>query len=193
MNKSVLWAEDLEGHRQPSLYYLDDEEGAADGPHLICDWNGAPTDVGEFDIDVLSLLKKHENEDENEDNDFLDASKECAAQQQQLRDEIASSDDFVDYPNPAANIMKRNKRIADGNVGVPLPTRQNDLIVEDCAHLDFLSVPPITSGLLKRIVRNLQRNQKPSAVNSIDMTPATQNQKYKSSTQEASTHHSLLK
>ena len=141
MQKSVLWAEDLEGHRQPSLYYLSEEEGA-DGPHLVCDWNGPPTDFDDFDLDALSLLKEHDitkDDGKKSKNDHVDLD--------------TTGDNFIDYPNPAADLIK----VAQN--GDALSTqfhRQNDLDLAECAHLDFLSVPPISGGLLKRIVRNLQ-------------------------------------
>lgn len=47
----------IECHRQPSLYYLDKEDDPS-GPHLICDWNGPPTNFEEFDIDILSKMIK---------------------------------------------------------------------------------------------------------------------------------------
>ena len=140
MQKSVLWAEDLEGHRQPSLYYLSGEEGA-DGPHLICDWNGNPTDFSEMDFDSLTIFKEH---DEPADSGF-------DQKDQHDDEETTSDDDFVDFPNPAADILKLTLS------GEPQPPthRQNDLDFAECAHLDFLSVPPMTGGLLKRFVRNL--------------------------------------
>jgi hypothetical protein len=134
MQKSVLWAEDLEGHRQPSLYYLSDEEGM-DGPHLICDWNGSPTDFSEMEFDTLNFFKKHDS-----------IQTEPEAPSDNITDE-----EFVDYPNPAADI---NKTDQTGET-VTQTQRQNDLDFAECAHLDFLSVPPMTGGLIKRFVRNL--------------------------------------
>lgn len=53
--KAPIWYEDLENQRQPCLYYLSSEEDPA-GPHLICDWNGPPTDYEEFDLDIASKM-----------------------------------------------------------------------------------------------------------------------------------------
>jgi hypothetical protein len=141
MQKSVLWAEDLEGHRQPSLYYLSSEEGV-DGPHLICDWNGSPTDLSEMEFDTLTLFKKHDQQG-TEANGTQDENA--------LNHDETTEDEFVDFPNPAADIVK----VAHTGEPVPPTHRQNDLDLVECAHLDFLSVPPMTGGLLKRFVRNL--------------------------------------
>lgn len=141
MQKSVLWAEDLEGHRQPSLYYLSEEEGA-DGPHLVCDWNGPPTNFDDFDLDTLSMFREHDaikDDEKNKKNDNVDFE--------------ITGDNFIDYPNPAADLIKVAQ---NGDSSSTQFHRQNDLDLSECAHLDFLSVPPISGGLLKRIVRNLQ-------------------------------------
>lgn len=50
-SRNSLWFEDLERHRQPCLYYLSSEDDGG-GPHLVCDWNGPPTDYREFDFDI---------------------------------------------------------------------------------------------------------------------------------------------
>lgn len=124
----LLWAEDLQCHREPSLYYLDQEEDK-NGPHLICDWNGTPTDFDEFDLDILSSYKEctpHETSEQIE--------------------ETIIEDDCYDYPNPTSEIAKT------------LESNRSNLIMgnNDRNTLDFLSVPPITSGLIKRIVRSAQ-------------------------------------
>lgn len=51
-SRNTLWFEDLERHRQPCLYYLSSEDDRG-GPHLVCDWNGPPTDYKEFEFDLL--------------------------------------------------------------------------------------------------------------------------------------------
>lgn len=50
--RGSLWFEDLERHRQPCLYYLSSEDDR-EGPHLVCDWNGPPTDYGELGFDYM--------------------------------------------------------------------------------------------------------------------------------------------
>jgi len=166
MQRSLLWAEDLEAHRQPALYYLDEAE-APGGPHLICDWNGVPTDIGDFDLDAISLIKEHEkplDDDDGDSDENLDAkSAPSSKQQSQKRDNQYQSDyvdiddKFVDFPNPAASITKRNKNLPESESESQCPLAREEHIIDDCAHLDFLSVPPITGGLLRRIVKNLQR------------------------------------
>lgn len=54
-HRAPIWYEDLENQRQPCLYYLSSEEDPA-GPHLICDWNGPPTNYEEFDLDIASKM-----------------------------------------------------------------------------------------------------------------------------------------
>lgn len=60
MGEYLLWLEDLQRHRQPALYFFEEEEGADSGTHLVCDWNGTPTDINEIDVDVLCMLKSRE-------------------------------------------------------------------------------------------------------------------------------------
>lgn len=139
MQKSVLWAEDLEGHRQPSLYYLseDDDEGRTDGPHLICDWNGTPTDFDDIELDTLGLMQQK------------DLKNDCEQDDDEL---VNSGDNFIDYPNPAANLVK----LSDTSNISSQTQRQNDYDLAECAHLNFLSVPPITQGLLRHIVKTIK-------------------------------------
>lgn len=170
MHKSVLWAEDLESHRQPSLYYLSDEEGE-DGPYLICDWNGSPTDFSEIHLDSYGMVQgqeklvmKQESKQHEQNGHMTNGSNTTTATCNGInKDDEAiemethsfhsdDQDEFVDFPNPAAEILSRNGY----DLGPP-SHKQNDLDFDDCTQLDFLTVPPLTGGLLRRFVKSLMR------------------------------------
>lgn len=152
--KSALWAEDLEGHRQPSLYYLGEEEGA-DGTHLVCNWNGAPTDFEDYGLDTLISYREHESPPDNnpnDDNNSIEDLQGVAAAASAAAAAAEDDDYFVDYPNPAAELIDLAH---SGPCMEPRSRHVNDLDLKECAHLDFLSVPPTSSGLLRRLVKNL--------------------------------------
>lgn len=138
-SKTVLWYEDLECHRQPSLYYLSSEDDPA-GPHLICDWNGSPTDLGELEIDLMSKLIEAKSDDlENETRmlqlDNLETIEDCEHEiQETIKPRSISS--------------------------------HTTLTENDGSQLNFLTVPPFVESLIKRIVKsqNLKYPTIPEAV-----------------------------
>jgi len=127
-SKTTLWYEDLERHRQPSLYYLssEDDEG---GPHLICDWNGPPTDFDEFDIDIMSKMIQ---------------SKPITTTKPSEEDTFVAIPQDTEYDDD-----KIPETIA------PKSNCSHTLLTEnDGSRLDFLTVPPLVNSLLKRLFRN---------------------------------------
>lgn len=142
---ATLWYEDLECHRQPSIYYLGREEGV-DGSHLICDWNGAPTDFGEIDIDILRMIREKETIlVTNADNQVLELN--------------GDDSDFVDYPNPTIDIGKCSDNNKSRTHSSKTPLTEND-----GACLDFLTVAPIARSLLQRLSRSQKSLSRPSTI-----------------------------
>lgn len=143
-SRTTLWYEDLERHRQPSLYYLSSEEDPA-GPHLICDWNGPPTNCDEFDIDHLS--KMIEAKPSAEDGPELPPPKAgmagCNFNEEETNN-AKSNDNFS--LDPALNSKTR--------------CSQTILTENDGSRLGFLTVPPVVNSLLQRLLQNhIQNNQ----------------------------------
>lgn len=127
-SKTILWYEDLECHRQPSLYYLSSEDDPA-GPHLICDWNGAPTDLGELEIDLMSKLIDAKTEEELENETRM----------LQINDPNA----LDDCDSQTQETIK------------PRSISSHTTLTEnDGTQLNFLTVPPFVDNLIKRIVKN---------------------------------------
>lgn len=174
MQRQMLWAEDLEKHRQPSLYFLDEEDSPG-GPHLVADWNGVPTDEDEFDIDVLNLLKEHEkNSEDIDDEEFFDAPNEHTQSSQDPTmnnkndhfsgknpstysatiSDSKQADGFMDFSNPATEFI--NQTTVTSKIRGTTMCRQNDILIEDYGNLDFQTVPPVTGAILLREVRNMK-------------------------------------
>lgn len=123
-SRTVLWYEDLECHRQPSLYYLSSEDDPA-GPHLICDWNGAPTDLGELEIDLMAKLVEAKTEELENESRML-----------QINDPL---DDDCDSQMQEA-IVPRSI------------SSHTTLTENDGSQLNFLTVPPHVQALAKRLI-----------------------------------------
>lgn len=138
MRDFPLWTEELQRHRQPTLYYIEDEE-AVDGPHLIVNWNGIQTEPTEIDI-ALSY---------NE------------VSQQQSCDAIAKVDGAIECPYEAIDVSTNDCLNPTTELAKTFrtPDTQISLALNKSELFDFISVPFITSGLLKRIVRNAKQHQ----------------------------------
>lgn len=122
--RHTLWYEDLERHRQPSLYYLSSLEDN-NGPHLVCDWNGAPTNFEEFDLDLMSKFIEAKPVAENLRTDKI----------------YLSSQNFEDSGEiPAFAAPKVNK------------SSTTKLTEDDGSHMDFLTIPTLPQALLRRLL-----------------------------------------
>ena len=134
--RATIWYEDIERHRQPSLYYLSSEDDAA-GPHLICDWNGPPTNFDEFDIDIMSKMIQAKPVDTGlAEGAFMfdDSLKD---------DSVKIPDTIVPKTNSSHTILTEN----------------------DGSRLDFLTVPPLVNSLLKRLLQRSQTTEnRPSPI-----------------------------
>lgn len=123
-SRNRIWYEDVERHRQPSLYYLSSEDDSA-GPHLIVDWNGPPTDVNEFDFDIMSKLVE---------------MKPIDTQSADTGGKPIAAMDNGDSVYPGIFTSKTRSSSA------------TTLSKDDGANLNFLTVPPMVDSLLKRLM-----------------------------------------
>lgn len=149
-SRPTLWYEDLEGHRQPSLYYLSSEDDPA-GPHLICDWNGPPTNFEEFDIDIMSKMIQKKTVEEADDVDRM-------------------------YDFKVTDLSDKSFETA----AAPRSNSTHTILTEnDGSSLDFLTVPPIVNSLLRRLLHSHTKKKSPpkpipEVLEAIPITPATQ-------------------
>lgn len=135
-SRPTVWLEDLEGHREPSLYYLSSEEEPS-GPHLICDWNGTPTNYDELDIDLISKMIEYsptETLNPPFPSDEYNPS--------HLEQEVEEVEDIHDVTIQMSHEM--NCTTADSH------SSETNLSDDDDSRLQFLTVPPLVMSLLKR-------------------------------------------
>lgn len=123
-SRGKIWYEDVERHRQPSLYYLSSEDDSA-GPHLIVDWNGPPTDVNEFDFDIMSKLVE---------------MKPIDTQSADTDEKPIATMDNGDSAYPGIFTSKISS------------SSETILSENDGANLNFLTVPPMVDSLLRRLM-----------------------------------------
>lgn len=132
-SRDTIWYEDVERHRQPSLYYLSSEDDPA-GPHLIVDWNGPPTDFNDFDYDLM--------------NKFIEM-KPIETQDVRVDTKPIESEDQDDEYMGIFNKSKTNKSTSPATL----------LTENDGAKLHFLTVPPMVNSLLKRFMSQQYKNR----------------------------------
>lgn len=150
-SRPTIWLEDLEGHREPALYYLTSEDEPA-GPHLICDWNGSPTNYDEFNIDLICKMIECSPMDIHNSNNDKESRNVITGEFLKTIDMTEQSEDVMINDNNS--IRLQNLVDADHPYHTILPeTSQspNNLLVEnDGSRLEFLTVPPLVASLLKR-------------------------------------------
>lgn len=144
-SRSTIWYEDLERHRQPSLYYLSPQDDK-DGPHLICDWNGAPNDSEEYDIDFLSKLIEKKGSDKK-------------------------LIDHIDEPEPKPPKITNSKK----TTVLPLKNNssQTMLTENDGSRLELLTMPPVVYSLLRRLLarENMNAQEKETITEEVEKSP----------------------
>lgn len=121
----------IESHRQPSLYYVSAEDDPT-GPHLICDWNGPPTNIGEFDIDILSTMIEAKS-----------------------GDEIVSVEQYCNDYNLKDEVNDHCPTSMASNID------QSTLDEDDGTKLTLLTIPPIVNSLVSRLV-SLEKKRLPN-------------------------------
>lgn len=150
-SRPTIWLEDLEGHREPALYYLTSEDEPA-GPHLICDWNGSPTNYDEFNIDLICKMIECSPMDIHNSNNDEESRNVITGEFLKTIDMTEQSEDVMINDNNS--IRLQNLVNADHPYHTILSeTSQspNNLLVEnDGSRLEFLTVPPLVASLLKR-------------------------------------------
>lgn len=174
MDKSrpTIWLEDLEGHREPALYYLTSEDEPA-GPHLICDWNGPPTNYEEFDIDLICKMiectpmntNKHSSSDNSASSDINQYLSRTTLDNKEQQTQGVFIDDNVEFNNQQQDDSQHPYHTI-----LPETSRSpNNLLVEnDGSRLEFLTVPPLVASLLKRQLqlqaKVMAQNDKPFTI-----------------------------
>lgn len=101
-----MYFEDLDNLRQPALYYISGHEDP-DGPWLILDWNGIPTDDDECRYDIISEhirdrsdLEAANHHNHNLPNGHGDPSNQhnnISNQQDNLTNRHNNHDNHIDY------------------------------------------------------------------------------------------------
>lgn len=137
MHRNIMEPSLIESHRQPSLYYVSAEDDPT-GPHLICDWNGPPTNIGEFDIDILSIM--------------IDVKPD---------DEIISADQYCSEFNLKTKIADSGYNSPNWSCRATTNLDQSTLDEDDGTKLTLLTTPPIVNSLVSRLVR-LEKKRLPN-------------------------------
>lgn len=132
-----LWYEDLESHRQPALYYLSSRE-VSSGPHLICDWNGPPTDYEEFNLDIISCLV----------NSKLAKVKENGDSEHDPHDNNGKPSHYLSSSNSSGISRNSNRTV---------------LLSKDSAKFDLLTVTPLVKGIVLRALNPKRLKHKDSS------------------------------
>lgn len=133
-SNNPLWYEDLETHRQPALYYLSSRDTPT-GPHLICDWNGPPTNYDEFNIDIISNIvnsqkAQSDTEDSKEQAQTHSSSSSNSGRMTQtcnqtvLISEDANRFDFLTVPPLVRGIVLRALKVQ--KIKRPEPPRETE-------------------------------------------------------------------
>lgn len=166
-SRPTLWYEDLDRHRQPSLYYLSTEDDKS-GPHLICDWNGAPTNFEEFDIDMMGKFVQQTDKISSPDKDSICPSLNYDAEEDQMK--------FSQTILPKHNCS------------------QTLLTEEDGSQFDFLTVPPMARSLIKRLLKTQPvRRPKPIPEEPETMAPIDSKATKKATTSSSSSSRTTKK
>lgn len=121
----------IESHRQPSLYYVSAEDDPT-GPHLICDWNGPPTNIGEFDIDILSSMI-----------------------------DVKPGDEIISVEQYCNEFNLKSKATDPIRTSIASSVDQSTLDEDDGTKLTLLTTPPIVNSLVSRLVR-LEKKRLPN-------------------------------
>lgn len=137
----VPWFEDLDMHRGPALYYIRSDEAAQAGPFFITNWDGPPTDHGEFDLDIMSRL--------------VEAEQIPPRNKEQKTNTTAASTTLKSNHGPLG--VEDDDDEDEDNVGlsrlliqIKLTEDSRTDIVYDC-QTNYLSEPPMVSNLLQRL------------------------------------------